>query len=190
MQWATLSLLVPFALCTPAVLPAQEAPLPVTKAREALKDFGGKFSACFIAPQGKLRIAVAQMLPSSQLEDEQADRVTGWIEEALVSEFVVAPLRLSEQLTEAINQLLQLPPVAPPARVDGIVLITLDAVHANGGTTVKVTSHTAYPTRVANASAPADTFPWTKSRTSPSSPGRFSGRPPGRSPMSESTVWR
>lgn len=110
--------------------------------KAALAGFATDFfvSNCFNRPAPPLRIAVAQMPASSRkFSDDDADTVTGWVEDALQGErlFQIVPRRQRYELDEIVKALGDKNQAASH-ELDGIVTITPEG----GGRSVNVVAYT------------------------------------------------
>jgi hypothetical protein len=143
MRWAAVSLAGLCALWAPAALQAQEEAFTATGVRNALSGFAADFysSSCFNPdrPPLPLRVAVAQMEPSTKFRDDEEQTITERIEGALAADprwFQVRPRRLRWELEEIRKALGDSKSLAAGDQLDGII-----AISPEGGRTVDVVAY-------------------------------------------------
>lgn len=147
MRWAAVSLAALGALCVPAAAQAQaqaqEETFTATVVRDALGGFAADFysSSCFNAnrPPLPLRVAVAEMEPSTKFRDDEERTITERVEGALASDprwFQVRPRRLRWELDEIRKALGESKSLAPGDQLDGII-----AISPQSGRTVDVVAY-------------------------------------------------
>jgi hypothetical protein len=143
MRRAAVSLAGFCALCVPAALQAQEEAFTATGVRNALGGFAADFysSSCFSPnrPPLPLRIAVAQMEPSTKFRDDEEQTITERIEGALAADprwVQVRPRRLRWELDEIRKALGESKSLAASDQLDGII-----AISPEGGRTVDVVAY-------------------------------------------------